>query len=137
MKTVVFIMGVSGSGKTTVGKLLSSKTGWPFYDGDDFHSEASIRKMTSGQALTDEDRQPWLERLNAKAREEMRDKGCIIACSALKNTYRNILSAGLNGKVYFCWLKGDASTIQARMVKRNHFMPVALLESQLDRKSVV
>lgn len=125
-------MGVSGSGKTTVGKLLSSRTGWPFYDGDDFHSAANIEKMKSGQALTDEDRQPWLERLNAIAREEMRDKGCIIACSALKNAYRNILSAGLSGKVYFCWLKGEAGTIQARMAKRNHFMPVSLLESQLE-----
>jgi 6-phosphogluconate dehydrogenase len=131
MKTTLFIMGVSGVGKTTIGKLLAEKTKWPFLDGDDFHPPANIQKMKRGEALTDDDRMPWLQALNAKAREE-RDQPIIIACSALKKKYRKVLADGLRNDALFCWLNGDAATIRARMQQRNHFMPVALLDSQLN-----
>lgn len=124
-------MGVSGVGKTTVGKLLAEKTKWPFLDGDEFHPPANIEKMKKGKALTDVDRMPWLQALNAKAKEE-RDQPVIIACSALKKKYRTVLADGLKNDVLFCWLNGDATTIRTRMQQRSHFMPVTLLDSQFN-----
>jgi gluconokinase len=124
-------MGVSGAGKTTIGKLLGERLGWPFYDGDDFHPPANIEKMSRNIPLTDEDRLPWLNRLRALATEQIEKRpNAIIACSALKKTYRRILAEGLD-EVHFVHLKGSQSLILDRMKKRKgHYMKADLLTSQ-------
>jgi carbohydrate kinase (thermoresistant glucokinase family) len=125
-------MGVSGSGKTTIGKLLSNKTSIPFFDADDFHSEANKQKMKKGIALNDEDRKEWLEELNKLARQKGEDKGAIIACSALKEKYRAILSEGVNKPVWV-FLQGGYDQIFERIKRREgHYMPVQLLSSQFE-----
>ena len=85
-------MGVSGCGKSTIGKLLAAALDCPFYDGDDFHPQSNIDKMAGGAALTDDDRWPWLQKINELARTEATEKGAVIACSALKESYRTLLS---------------------------------------------
>ena len=125
-------MGVSGCGKSSIGRALSKKLNIPFYDGDDFHPKTNIAKMSRGEALNDEDRWPWLEAINTKANVEVEKQGAVIACSALKETYRTKLSQGLDGRDKWLYLKGDFDTILARMERRDHFMPPALLKSQFD-----
>jgi len=129
----IVLMGVSGSGKSTVGKLLSAKTGALFFDGDDFHPEQNIRKMASGSPLNDEDRRGWLEALSELLNHH--DQPIIIACSALKQSYRDILTSG-NIKPRFVYLQGSRELLQerahARSGQEDHFMPVTLLDSQLD-----
>jgi carbohydrate kinase (thermoresistant glucokinase family) len=124
-------MGVSGSGKTTVGKLLSAKTGIPFFDGDDLHSSANKKKMIAGKPLDDEDRKSWLQQINLLAIEQQRSAGAIIACSALKKKYRNILNEEIYSP-YWIFLQGDFEVIHERMKKREHFMPADLLSSQFE-----
>ena len=122
-------MGVSGSGKTTVGKALARKLGWRFIEGDDFHPPANVAKMHSGVPLTDADRWPWLDRIVAEMRRiEAAGENAVIACSALKTAYRDRLAQG--GDVRLVDLKGDAATIEPRMAHRRHFMPPSLLPSQ-------
>ncbi|WP_437395182.1 gluconokinase [Flagellimonas lutimaris] len=129
-KTVIVVMGVSGSGKTKIGKLLSEKLSRPFYDGDDFHPEGNIKKMSSGTPLNDEDRKEWLISLN-KLAVDHRDKGAIIACSALKKNYRSLLRAGMGNCMAFVYLNGSFELIKSRLEKRKeHFMPIDLLKSQ-------
>ncbi|MHA7831474.1 MAG: gluconokinase [Flagellimonas sp.] len=131
-KTVIVVMGVSGSGKTVVGKLLSEKLSRPFYDGDDFHPEANVKKMSSGNPLNDEDRKEWLIALNKLAIEH-RHKGAVIACSALKKNYRSLLRAGMGDCMMFVYLEGSFELIKSRLDKRkNHFMTAQLLQSQFD-----
>ena len=133
MNPVIYIMGVSGCGKTTVGELVSAQTGIPFFDGDDFHSEQNKNKMNSGIPLTDEDRAGWLTALNTLARTEARKKGAIIACSALKENYRKRLEEGITAACYWIFLQGDFDLIYKRMRERKgHFMPLELLQSQFD-----
>ena len=98
-RPVIFIIGVTGSGKTTIGKLVASQTAISFFDADAYHPEANIEKMKSGHPLTDEDRLPWLVRLNQLALSSANKEGAVIACSALKESYRQILSAGLTNWV--------------------------------------
>ena len=130
--TVFYIMGVSGCGKSTVGTLLGEELGFPFFDGDDYHPEANIHKMSQGIPLNDKDRLPWLERIRALALEQGQ-AGCVIACSALKAKYRKTLAEGLPHKVYWIFLDGDYQTISERMKKRSgHFMPEHLLRSQFE-----
>ena len=125
-------MGVSGSGKTTIGQLLSEKTGIPFFDGDDFHSAANKEKMKAGSPLTDADRQGWLQSLNKLAIEESVKQGAIIACSALKEKYRKLLSENLDDPDWV-FLKGSFELISHRIKNRTgHFMPPVLLQSQFD-----
>ena len=125
-------MGVSGCGKTTVGKLLSSTTGIPFVDADAFHPKENIEKMSNGIALADEDRKPWLENLNQELKKQSQKQGAILACSALKEKYREILSKDLEG-LQWIFLKGHFTLIQERMQQRKaHFMDVNLLQSQFD-----
>jgi gluconokinase len=127
----VLVMGVSGSGKSTLGKALADRLGWTFADADDHHPPANREKMSQGQALTDEDRQPWLERLHEVISEHvLEDKTILLACSALKERYRDILVGDLEG-VALVFLRGDAELIAERMRQREHFMPVSLLETQL------
>ena len=131
-KTVIVVMGVSGSGKSVIGKLLSEKLSRPFYDGDDFHPKANVKKMSSGNPLNDEDRKEWLIKLNKLALEH-RGKGAIIACSALKKNYRSLLRAGMGDCMMFVYLEGSFELIKSRLDKRkNHFMTAQLLQSQFD-----
>ena len=129
-------MGVSGSGKTTIGKLLSQKTGIPFFDGDDFHSLTNKEKMNSGQPLTDDDRKDWLMQLNRLANEQAKLQGAIIACSALKEKYRNVLGEGIS-EIKWIFLQGSYEEIHERLKKRTgHYMPVQLLNSQIESLEV-
>ena len=128
---IVILMGVSGVGKSTVGALLARKTGWPLYDADDFHSPANVEKMRSGIPLTDEDRWPWLDRLNAVLREvDQRHGSALLACSALKQRYRDRLALGLEN-VRWVHLTGSFELIKQRIdAREGHYMTAKLLESQ-------
>jgi gluconokinase len=134
MKTKFFIvMGVSGSGKTTVSKLLAQRLGWDFYDADDFHPPANIAKMAAGIPLNDDDRTPWLAALHDLISNGLRDnRSGVLACSALKESYRQTLLAG-NAGVKIVYLKGTFELIQERMAARaGHYMKPAMLKSQFD-----
>lgn len=130
----IIVMGVSGSGKSSISRLLAEDLDWPFYDGDDFHPPANIAKMSAGIPLTDEDRVDWLETLAALIREETRaGRNGVIACSALKKAYRDVLRHYDRRQVAFVYLKGSYETILARMQSRGeHFMKPEMLRSQLD-----
>jgi carbohydrate kinase (thermoresistant glucokinase family) len=131
MNNIYIIFGVSGCGKTTIGKLLSQSLTIPFLDADAFHPKENIQKMTNGIALTDTDRKPWLENINRELIQQSQQKGAVLACSALKESYRSILSKNIE-KITWIYLKGDFKTIQQRMQQREHFMNVNLLQSQFD-----
>ncbi|QUH06145.1 gluconokinase [Saccharopolyspora erythraea] len=125
-------MGVAGSGKTTVAELLAQRAGLEYVEADRFHSPENIAKMSSGTPLTDEDRQPWLQRLSEWMRER-REAGVptVLACSALKRSYRDILRSHAPA-LRFVHLHGSPELIRERMTSRKgHFMPPALLESQI------
>ncbi len=126
-------MGVSGCGKSTIGKLLAQELNIPFFDGDDFHPEANITKMSSGQALNDDDRQGWLETLNNLAKKQLTKNSCVIVCSALKQKYRDILSLDIQNETKWVHLSGSFDQILERVNSRaDHFMPSELLKSQFD-----
>lgn len=130
---VIVVMGVSGSGKTTVGRRLAERLGWPFLEGDALHPEANVEKMARGEPLTDEDRRPWLARI-AGVIEAQVDEGqpAVIACSALKRRYRERLRQA-GEKVVFVHLAGDFELIRQRMEAReNHFMGAEMLRSQFE-----
>lgn len=130
-------MGVSGSGKTTIGRLLSAKTGYPFYDADSFHSPENIEKMKAGEQLTDTDRLPWLINIHTFVEGEIKNRSVIIACSALKQSYRKLLEKQLENQCRWVFLKGDFNMIMNRMKNRtDHFMPTDLLQSQFDTLEV-
>jgi len=129
---VYVVMGVSGCGKTTVGTLLANEKKIPFFDADAFHPEENIRKMQGGNPLDDNDRKPWLNILSEKIRDWNDDSGAVLACSALKKSYRKILTSKTND-VTFIWLDGSYDLINSRMQKREgHYMPPDLLQSQFD-----
>jgi carbohydrate kinase (thermoresistant glucokinase family) len=133
---IIYIMGVSGSGKTTVGKLLSQKIQLPFFDADDFHPPANKEKMRSGQPLTDEDREAWLQNIHALAIEQMQMNGAVIACSALKEKYRTVLNEGIE-QPQWIFLQGSYEMIYERMANRkDHYMPASLLRSQFDNLEI-
>lgn len=130
---VLILMGVSGSGKTTVAERLAKRLGWPFKEGDSLHPEANVAKMKSGTPLTDEDRMPWLEAV-ADWIDDRRARGepGVITCSALKRSYRRII-ADDRPEVRLVYLRGSQSLIHERMARRHgHFMPESLLQSQFD-----
>lgn len=129
---IIYIIGVSGCGKTTIGKQLGAQLNIPFFDADDFHPPENIAKMSKGTPLDDQDRFPWLQQLNELACTEARKNGAVIACSALKADYRRILSKNIIEKTHWIYLKGTYSLIFDRMKQRNHFMPPHLLQSQFD-----
>jgi carbohydrate kinase (thermoresistant glucokinase family) len=132
MHTAIYIMGVSSSGKTTIGQMLANSMRLPFFDGDDFHPENNIKKMKAGIPLTDDDRAEWLLTINKLAHKQTQTSNVIIACSALKEKYRQILNDGLYNVVTI-FLQGSYQTIHERITKRiQHFMPPALLQSQFD-----
>jgi gluconokinase len=127
---IVIIFGVSGAGKTTIGKLLSEELGWQFYEADDFHPRSNIEKMRRGRPLTDEDRWPWLERLREQIALSLSAKeNAVLACSALKRAYREHLR--VSGDVKFVFLRGDYTLVEKQLRRRRaHFMNPKLLRSQ-------
>ncbi|MFF9455081.1 gluconokinase [Streptomyces flaveolus] len=126
---VVVVMGVAGTGKTTIGPLLAARLGVPYAEGDDFHPPANIAKMTAGTPLTDEDRWPWLDAIGGWAHGRA-GLGGVVSSSALKRSYRDRLRAAAPG-VVFVHLTGSRELIEDRMSHREgHFMPTALLDSQ-------
>lgn len=129
---VIVLMGVTGSGKTTIGRQLAAKLGWRFLDADDFHPAANIEKMTAGKPLNDADRLPWLETLRDLVRESLeRNENFVLACSALKRSYRDYLL--LDERVKLVYLKGGHDLIRSRLKLRPaHYMDPALLDSQFD-----
>ena len=133
LPAVVIVMGVSGSGKTTVGILLAELLHWEFKDADGFHPAANVDKMRNGIALTDEDREPWLSAIAAWI-DETRQAGRrgVLACSALKRRYRDLLM-GNRSDVRLAYLRGDEALIAPRIATRHgHYMPARLLHSQFD-----
>ena len=130
---VIILMGPMGCGKTAIGIMLAGKLGWPFYDGDDFHPKENVEKMRTGIALTDEDRRVWLEKLRDNIERWLKERQItILACSALKQAYRDIL--GVNQKrVKTVFLKGSYELLRKRIGERQHpYMDKSLLRSQLD-----
>ena len=129
-------MGVSGCGKTTLGKKLAAFLDLPFIEGDQFHAAENIEKMKSGIPLNDQDRVPWLTDLN-EAVIRKKNTGVVLACSALKKKHRDLLSQNIpSNQLLWVYLACDIKTLQERMQNRNHFMPTSLLESQLETLEV-
>ena len=130
---VLILMGPMGSGKTTIGKMLAEKLGWPFYDGDSFHPKENVEKMRAGIALTDEDRRVWLEKLRDNIQRWLEQRqDTILACSALKQAYRDILGVDQE-TVRTVYLKGSYQLLSKRIEERQHpYMDNSLLRSQLD-----
>jgi gluconokinase len=130
----IVVMGVSGAGKSTVGRIVAARLGCPFRDAYSFHPAANIEKMASGHPLTDEDRWPWLEAIAAWIDEHrMTGTTCVVTCSALKRVYRDIVTSKQRADVRLVHLKGDFGLIEGRLKARaGHFMPPALLASQFD-----
>ena len=132
MTTTLVVMGVSGSGKTTVATGLAKRLGWVFAEGDDFHPAANVAKMHAGIPLTDEDRWPWLSKLAEWIGErEAADENAVLTCSALKRSYRDVLDEG-HPSVRFVHITASTETIRRRLQnRRGHYMPASLLDSQL------
>jgi gluconokinase len=130
--TTIVVMGVSGSGKSTVAATLVERLGWEFAEGDDFHPPANVAKMHAGHPLDDDDRWPWLRRLAAWIGEHERaGRNVVVTCSALKRTYRDLLCDG-HPSVWFAHVTADAALIRERLEHRTgHYMPASLLDSQL------
>jgi gluconokinase len=130
---VVVVMGVAGCGKSTVGPLVAAALGGEFAEGDQFHPPENVAKMSRGEPLTDADRLPWLEKMAEAIRAwRAQARPTVLACSALRQRYRDILSGG-DGNVRFVYLRGSETTIGARLsARRGHFMPPTLLKSQFE-----
>ena len=131
---VLVLMGVSGSGKTTVGKALAADLGWAFVEADDFHPVANVEKMRGGVPLDDEDRWPWLQALRERVDQACgRGEDVVLACSALKHEYREYLERNDPGCVRYVYLRGSEELIRRRLEEREgHFMDPALLRSQFE-----
>ena len=131
---VIIVMGVSGSGKTTIGKALAKRLGWLFADADDWHPAANIEKMRRGQPLTEKDRAFWIHSLNAVVCSWIRDRrNAVLACSALRSSHRQMLRCGIldGSSARFVYLKGTYEEIDRRLrLRTGHFMPETLLNSQ-------
>lgn len=133
MARAVVVMGVTGSGKSTIGRLLAERLGWDFEDADVYHPEANIAKMATGIPLDDRDRVPWLQTLRALIDERLdAERSLVLACSALKQDYRDVLSRS-RGEVDFVYLKGSRELIGSRLQERTgHYMKPELLDSQFE-----
>ncbi len=133
---IIVLMGVSGSGKTTIGEALAARLRWRFLDADEFHPPENVEKMRTGHALTDADRAPWLRRVRDELAAIMsHGESAVLACSALKEAYRAAIASA--GDVRFVYLAGDYTTIDARLAARQHrYMPATLLASQFETLEV-
>ena len=130
---IVIVCGVSGTGKSTIGKMLADALALPFYDADDFHPEANVQKMQSGKPLNDEDRQPWLLDLATQLANWERKEGAVLACSALKAAYRETLAAKCASPIEWIILHGSKALLTERLgARKGHFFEPKLLESQLN-----
>lgn len=126
------MMGVAGSGKTTVGEAVAARLGVPFRDADEFHPAANVAKMSAGTPLTDDDRWPWLDAIAVAIRSADPAEPVVLSCSALRRAYRDRLRAGAHRPVLFVYLTGSRETLAARLGgRRGHFMPASLLDSQI------
>jgi gluconokinase len=134
----IIVMGVSGSGKSSIGERIAAGLGLPFVEGDALHPAANVEKMSKGIPLSDEDRMPWLDRIGKEMKASLtKGKGIIVSCSALKRSYRDRLRAAAGGNLYFVYLEGSKELLTERMGHRKgHFMPTSLLESQLQTLEV-
>ncbi len=134
----IIVMGVSGSGKSSIGEGVASRLGIHFIEGDALHPAANVEKMSKGIPLTDEDRWPWLETIGQEITASLaKGEGIAVSCSALKRTYRERLRASAGGHLYFIYLHGSKELLTKRMGERKgHFMPASLLESQLETLEV-
>jgi gluconokinase len=129
---LIVVMGVSGAGKSTFGAALADALGYPFADADDYHLPANKEKLARGEPLTDTDRQPWLETLHHLLTQYgLKQQPLVLACSALKAQHRHILIGNLE-HVQLIFLQGTFFVLESRMRQRQHFMPVSLLQSQLE-----
>ena len=135
---VLVLMGVSGTGKTTIGKLLATRLAWAFVEGDDFHPVANVEKMSAGSPLTDEDRCPWLQALRRRIEEACQQgENIVLACSALKRDYRQYLERDDLECVHYVFLHGSEALISRRLAERKgHFMDPNLLQSQFEALEV-
>ena len=127
----IVVMGVTGSGKTTIGVRLAAALNGRFVDGDDLHSDAAREKMRAGHALTDDDRWPWLDRVGKTLAEALAGKPVVVACSALKRVYRDRLRGAVGPSLIFVYLDAQKEAMRARVAARkNHYMPASLVDSQ-------
>ncbi|MBL3659066.1 gluconokinase [Fulvivirga sediminis] len=130
---VIIVMGVTGSGKSTIAKLVSKETEIPYYDADDFHSTENIKKMSNGVPLTDEDRRQWLILLSEQIPKWQEKSGAVLACSALKEKYRETLQSHLEEGIKWVYLDVPREVIKNRVISRKgHFMPEKLVASQFE-----
>jgi gluconokinase len=131
---IVVLMGVSGTGKTTVGKLLAARLGWTFVEGDDYHPPANVEKMRAGRPLNDDDRRPWLAALRERVdRAIASGEDVVLACSALKHSYQDYLEHHDPARIHYIYLHGSEELIKGRLAARKgHFMNPALLHSQFE-----
>lgn len=129
----IIVMGVSGSGKSSVGEMLAEALHLHFAEGDALHPAANVEKMSKGIPLTDDDRMPWLDRIGEEIKASLgKGEGIIVSCSALKRIYRDRLRTAAGGNLFFVYLEGSRALLTKRMAERKgHFMPASLLESQL------
>jgi carbohydrate kinase (thermoresistant glucokinase family) len=130
---IVLVMGVSGSGKTTIGEALARELGWKYLDADDYHPRENVAKMAAGIALEDFDRWPWLDKINEELLKiQKQGESTVVGCSALKQAYRERLARGLRG-LEVVYLRGDFKLLESRVAARKHrYMPASLLQSQFD-----
>lgn len=130
-RRLIVVIGVSGSGKTTIGRAVADRGGWPFVEGDDFHPPANVEKMAAGVSLTDADRVPWVEAIVAHV-DQCSSDSVVLACSALTRSVQVALMKAHNRQVIWYHLRADKACVRERMIARVHFMPSSLIDSQFE-----